>query len=220
MKKPPTLSLDAKRLKAEIKSWQAQRKAAGLPHLLADLGVMLGGISQSAVSQYANGKISLNVRAVQNFSSALGVTPESISPSLASAVYARFRDGYRLSGTPAPGMVYEWAEMVDVLSQNSIDYLPDIFSVELPSGFFGGLVAEGDIAVVSRRDLPTPGDGVVITHKHGALEVAIYRPDRVGDFYAQMPDGSLLHSARDGVNLMFSIIGMPNMRWSRLRRWA
>jgi DNA-binding transcriptional regulator YdaS (Cro superfamily) len=211
---------DAIRLKAAIKVWQAQRRAQGLPSLLADLGVMVGGISQSAVSQYANGTIALNVRAVDAFSSALGVAPEAISPGLAPAVYDQLRAGHRLSGTSSPGMVYQWYEIVNILSLNNQDFLADIFSVELPNGFFGGIVVAGDIAVLSRRAAPVAGDGAVIKHHNGAIEPCVYRPDRAGGFYAQTSDGALLHSKTDKIELLFSVIGMPTLRWSRLRRWA
>jgi transcriptional regulator with XRE-family HTH domain len=210
--------LDAKRLKARIKSWQAARKALGLPFSYAHLGAMVGGISQSAVSQYTNGDIPLNARALELFASALGVAPESISTTVAVRILARSNARQNLRGTPAPGMVYDWREMQQIIDEAGSDKLPDIFSVELHTGLFSGLVSAGDTVVLSRIDAPRPGDGAIVRHQDGRIEACIYRPGRRGDYYAQVPDGSILHSVSDCVDFLFTVVGMPTLRWSRLVR--
>jgi transcriptional regulator with XRE-family HTH domain len=209
---------DARRLKAAIVNWQAARKTSGLPSSYAHLGAMVGGISQSAVSQYANGDIPLNARSLELFSSALGVAPESISSTVATRIVANSNARLNLRGMPAPGMVYDWREIQYILETSGTDKLPDMFSVELITDLFHGLVSAGDAIVLSRIDKPRPGDGAIIRHKDGRIEPCIYRPGRHGDYYAQVPDGTLLHSRSDDVEYLFTVVGMPTLRWSRLVR--
>lgn len=216
--KSPQRKSDANRLKSAIKRWQAERKQSSLPALLSDLGAMVGGISQSAVTQYASGAIPLNARALELFASALGVAPDSISPNVAAAILASSNSRQKLRGIHVPGMVYDWREVQSVLMESGGDSLPDIFSAEIQASFFGGLVNAGDVVVLSRIDPPRPGDGAIIKHPDGTIEPCIYRPGRKGDYYAQAPDGSLLHSASDCVEFLFTVIGMPTLRWSRLMR--
>jgi hypothetical protein len=207
---------DAYRLKAVIKRWQAARKAASLPHRLSDLGIMAGGISQPAVTQYANGTIPMNARALELFASALGVAPESISPALATFIPAFSNSRQKLRGIPAPGMVYDWREVQAIMEKHDGDSLPDIFSVDIPVGFFGGVISPGDVAVLSRLDPPRAGDGAIVRRMGGIMEPCIYRPGRKSDYYAQTSDGSLMHSVGDDLEYLFTVIGMPTMRWSRL----
>jgi transcriptional regulator with XRE-family HTH domain len=218
MKTKSESKADARRLKTCIKDWQAARKASGLPSSYGHLGAMVGGISQPAVSQYVNGDMPLNARALELFASALGVAPESISPTVAVNILPHSNSRHNLRGTPSPGMVYEWREVQQILDNAGSDKLPDIFSVELQADLFSGLVAAGDAVVLSRLDAPRPGDGAVVRHLDGRIEPCIYRPGRRGDYYAQVSDGSLLHSVADSVEYLFTVIGMPTMRWSRLVR--
>jgi transcriptional regulator with XRE-family HTH domain len=209
---------DAVRLRSAIKLWRATRKLQGLPYSQADLGVMVGGIRQSAVSQYAKGTIALSPRSLEAFASALGVAPESISPTLARQITAARNSRHHLSGIPAPGMVYAWQEVADLLSQRRLESLPDIFSVEMPSQFFGGVVAAGDIVVLSRIDAPKAGDGAIIQHENGQVEPCIFRPGRGGGYFAIGADGAVLAKGPDKIDHLFTVIGMPAFRWSRIQR--
>lgn len=209
---------DAKRLRQLIKRWQAARKAAGLPHRLSDLGVMVGGISQSAVSQYQSNLIPLNMAAVRLFASALGVTPIEISPRIAREAL-NFSAANTLKSTPVAGMVYDWSEMASLLGNFGKEYLPDVFSVELPSEMMGGVFRAGDIAVLSKTQRPCPGDGAII-RLGSRLDVATcWRGKQPGAVFAQLADGTMLDFERDAVELLFLIVGMPTLRWSRLARW-
>ncbi len=89
---------DAARLKVIFKRWQQQRKDAGQP-ASQDAVASLFGFGQSALSQYLNGSIPLNVQALTKFSSLLNCAPEEISPELAKTI------GQYASYTPAPSLV-------------------------------------------------------------------------------------------------------------------
>jgi phage repressor protein C with HTH and peptisase S24 domain len=76
---------DAERLKVLFKRWQQLRKDAGQP-ASQDAVAPLFGFGQSALSQYLNGAIPLNVDALTKFAELLGCAPEDISPELAKTI--------------------------------------------------------------------------------------------------------------------------------------
>jgi hypothetical protein len=210
---------DSKRLNMLIKRWQAARKLAGLPSTLRDLGVMVGGISQSAVTQYATNKIPLNESAVRLFASALGVTPIQISPTIAGRMLETAVKP--LLGLAAPGMVYAWHEAVQLISVSGHDILPAVFSIEVPGPMLGGFLRRGDIVVVSRTQAPGPGDGVMLSRAADGggrqLDPAIYWPGPSGASCYQIGQ-TIIDGAR--ADLLGSVVGMPNLRWARLSRWC
>lgn len=214
MKKPiltPEQIKDAGRLKGEIKRWKERRKAMGLPHLQEHLAVMVGGITGSAVSQYANAKIPLNERALGLFSSALEVPPDQISPQLA----ARSKAAMALKGFHSPGMVYGWHELVRAIAAGE-DALPDVCSVESPVAHLGGIVQPGDVLIVTRRVIAQvkPNDGVIIKHGND-VHLAAYMPHKGGgEWWARLSDGAALHSG-DGLEIAYVVGGMPTVNWSR-----
>ncbi len=73
---------DAGRLRAIL----AARKEGDPQFTQEKLAFMCGWKTQGAVNQYVNGKIPLNLRALQRFSDALSVPLEDISPALAREV--------------------------------------------------------------------------------------------------------------------------------------
>lgn len=76
--KPEYIAEEAARLKA---AYQARKKV--LPNLTQEqIAHMFNWSGQSAVSQYLNGRIPLNLKALLGFSSVLGVHPSDISPRL------------------------------------------------------------------------------------------------------------------------------------------
>jgi transcriptional regulator with XRE-family HTH domain len=75
----PEQKAEADRLKARFKAWQRQLKADGESASQLDLAEQFG-FGQSALSQYLNGTIPLNLRAVLKFAEKLGCAPEEISP--------------------------------------------------------------------------------------------------------------------------------------------
>lgn len=76
---------DAARLKERFTAWQQERRQAGLPSSQEAISEMLG-FNQSALSQYLNGRIPLNLNSLLKFCNLIGAKPEEISPSLVGAV--------------------------------------------------------------------------------------------------------------------------------------
>lgn len=73
---------EAAALKTLFKGWQRVRKEAGLPSSQEAAAELLG-FGQSALAQYLNGRIPLNVEASIKFSGLLGVAISEFSLSLA-----------------------------------------------------------------------------------------------------------------------------------------
>jgi phage repressor protein C with HTH and peptisase S24 domain len=76
---------DAARLKNLFATWQRGRREAGLPSSQEALSDLLG-FNQSAMSQYLNGRIPLNVDAATKFANLIGCAVVDFSPSLASQI--------------------------------------------------------------------------------------------------------------------------------------
>lgn len=76
---------DASRLKQRYEEWKARRKAAKEP-ASQEVATEMLGFNQSAVSQYLNGKIPLNVDAATKFATVFGCAVRDFSPSLADQV--------------------------------------------------------------------------------------------------------------------------------------
>lgn len=82
----PEEAEDAKRLAEAYRQVKLDRKGRGLSLTQESLAHECGWGGQSAVSQYTNGRIPLNLDALVRLSSALGVEPSRISPSLAARI--------------------------------------------------------------------------------------------------------------------------------------
>jgi phage repressor protein C with HTH and peptisase S24 domain len=76
---------DATRLKNLFKQWQQRRKDEGLPGSQEAASEMLG-FNQSAMSQYLNGRIPLNIDAATKFATLIGCPVSEFSPALATQV--------------------------------------------------------------------------------------------------------------------------------------
>src|SRR5437764_356058 len=79
----PEQLADAARLKHLFSTWQKGRREAKLPSSQEALSDLLG-FNQSAVSQYLNGRIPLNVDAATKFASLLNCSIADFSPDLAA----------------------------------------------------------------------------------------------------------------------------------------
>lgn len=77
----PSQLAEAAKLKALFQEWQRKQKADGLPFSQEAAAEILG-FGQSAVAQYLNGKIPLNVDVGIKFSKLLGVPISDFGPSL------------------------------------------------------------------------------------------------------------------------------------------
>ncbi|MEG0635796.1 MAG: helix-turn-helix transcriptional regulator [Pseudomonas sp.] len=74
------------RLKAIYEQKKAAAKAAGGSLTQADVAEACGWSGQSAFSQYATGKVPLNIEALLKLSKAMGFDPSEVSPRLAATV--------------------------------------------------------------------------------------------------------------------------------------
>jgi phage repressor protein C with HTH and peptisase S24 domain len=79
----PTQLAEAAQLKLLFQKWQQSRKDAGEPSSQEAAAALLG-FGQSALAQYLNGKIPLNVDASLKFAHLLGVSFDAFSPSIAN----------------------------------------------------------------------------------------------------------------------------------------
>ncbi|AKQ56720.1 LexA repressor [Bordetella hinzii] len=79
----PEQLADAGRLRTAYMLWKIQRQDTGEPTSQEAIASALGFSSQSAVSQYLNGKIPLNVNALAKFATLFDCAPDTISPTLA-----------------------------------------------------------------------------------------------------------------------------------------
>lgn len=211
----PNRKADAARLEAAITEWKMARRAAGLPSTVRALGEMCGGLSQSAVSQYSRGIIPLNIHALSLFSNALNVYPEDISPGLARSLYA-FRASEFMANMSASGMIYTLGEFIEVVNTFGEECLPDVFSLEIDQDCELSLIHRGEVVTVSRKEMPRSGDVVMAKLADGTLGFHIYRSGRQKDFYCVDEAGTMLHSRRDGVQVLFSVVGMPTLRLSTM----
>lgn len=79
---------DAARLKHRFQEWQRREKEAGRRSSQEAVSDLLG-FNQSALSQYLNGRIPLNLQALLTFCKVIGADPGEISPRLAGSVHLR-----------------------------------------------------------------------------------------------------------------------------------
>jgi phage repressor protein C with HTH and peptisase S24 domain len=89
---------DAQRLKGKYLEWKQRRTDAGERVSQETLTEILG-FNQSAVSQYLNGRIPLNVDAATKFATVLGCSVQDFSPSLAKQV-ARYTQATEVDPLP------------------------------------------------------------------------------------------------------------------------
>ncbi|AWL04253.1 hypothetical protein DIR46_07280 [Massilia oculi] len=76
---------DAARLKQLFATWQKAQREAGLPSSQEALSDQLG-FNQSALSQYLNGRIPLNIDAATKFANLIGKSVADFSPLLAAQI--------------------------------------------------------------------------------------------------------------------------------------
>ncbi|MEH6483061.1 MULTISPECIES: XRE family transcriptional regulator [Pseudomonas] len=74
------------RLKAAYEARKAALKAQGKSITQADVAEACGWSGQSAFSQYATGKVPLNLEALMRLSTALSFSPDQVSPRLAGLI--------------------------------------------------------------------------------------------------------------------------------------
>ncbi|CAJ0895754.1 LexA repressor [Ralstonia mannitolilytica] len=104
----PEQKADAERLHARFKAWQQDQKDRKLPSSQAEAASRLE-FGQSALSQYLQGRIPLNVKTLAKFCTLLGCEPEDISPSLAAEMKAISKP-LQLKRLNTPEAAEEWVQ--------------------------------------------------------------------------------------------------------------
>lgn len=113
---------DARRLQEQFLQAKEAASDRGEKLTQAVLADRLNWSSQSPVSQYMTGKIPLNVKAVLQFSRALNVPPETISPTLAREAETPSFDANTTANVAKPGRIPLvswvnagcWSEAIDL----------------------------------------------------------------------------------------------------------
>lgn len=180
----PEQLAQAERLKALFKEWQTSRKEAGLPSSQESAAELLG-FGQSALTQYLNGKIPLNVDAGVKFAELLGVSISKFSPSLsdralrvAGAVGITDDDDHAPASLVIPMVSIEVQAGIDRfvaeplegyegkhhvprqwLEENDL-YPASLVAVKVKGDSMQPLMYEGDIVVVNTADKVRKNGGV------------------------------------------------------------
>lgn len=76
---------ESAKLKALFSSWQQSRKDA-MENASQDFATSILGFNQSALSQYINGGIPLNIKAAVKFASLIGCKISQFSPTIAAEI--------------------------------------------------------------------------------------------------------------------------------------
>lgn len=189
---------EATALKELFKSWQATRKESGLPSSQEAAADMLG-FGQSALAQYLNGKIPLNIDAGAKFAALLGVGLSDFSPSLADQAVrvAGSVTGVRVTDDDDHAPATIAIQMVSMHVQAGIDdfafepildeegqhHVPRNFleendlrpaalvAVKVKGDSMQPLMYEGDIAVVNTTDRSRKNGGVFAMNYNGQAVV-------------------------------------------------
>lgn len=231
---------DAERLHASYLEWRAKRREIKQPFSQDAFGALCGDYSQSALSQYFNKKIPLNVKALADFCIVLGVPPAEISPTLAGRMAKHAEASHlglaehdrpvtvktpgftnvRLSSTNTqPGMVYSWDEVIKMFRDGIEDSLPNVFSVEVTDDALVGRARRGDVVTLNKlkRDTVEAGDGILVKTGNDSYMLRIYRPKGDGTYLAEAtnPNYLPLHSVDDGLVILAKVVGVPSCEWSR-----
>jgi phage repressor protein C with HTH and peptisase S24 domain len=142
---------DAARLKQRFLAWQKGRKDAGLPSSQEALSELLG-FNQSAVSQYLNGRIPLNIEAAIKFASLIECQVADFSPSLASQI-----EQYATASIPQDGSAMV-RKATAVSLEPAVDTVPiKTAKIRVEAGFPGFEAdqefEDGGVIHIPRRDV-------------------------------------------------------------------
>ena len=188
---------DAARLKNIYKNRKSELAAAGGKLTQEDLASRCGWSGQSTVSQFMNGLVPLSLEALISLSRELNVSPEQISPELASrhgliglaSQGTSFQniEAAELGAHKVPVLSYVQAgsfePCADRLGEGVYEYVTtdldansNAFAVWVQGNSMEPDFSEGDLIIVDPDAVPSPGDFVVA--KNGSEEATFkkYRP--------------------------------------------
>lgn len=172
---------DAARLKQHFQEWQRRRKHAGLPSSQEAASDLLG-FNQSALSQYLNGRIPLNLQALLTFCKVIEANPADISPRLTKIVEI---PSSTLSNEELYKMGFRPVKVVDD-SDPSLTHIPKV-KLRLSAGITGFEVEpedyDGSTTAVPTSWLDRSGlsrDKLIAIHVRGdSMEPTLYDGDLV-----------------------------------------
>ncbi|MEC8917145.1 MAG: XRE family transcriptional regulator [Pseudomonadota bacterium] len=173
---------EAKRLKAIFEQRKAEARDRGEKITQADVAELCGWKEQSAVSQYMNGRIALNLDALLKFQQALKFEANQVSPRLAKFVAPPSQENVR--DTAQPGRLYEypviswviagnWAEATEPLEPGAAEsYMSSSYQANGPAFWLqvrgdsmtapvGPSIPEGSMILVDKERMAQAGDLVV-----------------------------------------------------------
>lgn len=157
----PEQKADAERLHARFKAWQQDQKDRKLPSSQAEAASRLE-FGQSALSQYLQGRIPLNVKTLAKFCSLLGCEPADISPSLAAEMKVISKP-LQLKQLNTPEGTEEWAKEQMRAAIHKLDE-SELRAIAESKGF-----PARPIAVYNTLEELPPETTVLITHVDVAL---------------------------------------------------
>lgn len=144
---------ESQRLKAIYQQKKSAARAAGKSLTQADIADACGWSGQSAFSQYATGKVPLNVEALLKLSNALGFSPLDVSPRLMKLVAQPAQEESRQEAQ----LIRIWDEQTPVADDEiSVPFLRE---VELAAGVgrFGIEVDDGARLRFDKKGLRSNG---------------------------------------------------------------
>ncbi|NWD74824.1 helix-turn-helix domain-containing protein [Pseudomonas gingeri] len=134
---------ESTQLKAIYEQRKSAAKAAGRSLTQADVAEACGWSGQSAFSQYATGKVPLNVEALLKLAKALDFDPSKVSSRLMSTV-ASVQPPERTQSSVAMGAIEPWDDSTP-LDDDEV-YVPFLREVELAAGSGRFVIEESDSA--------------------------------------------------------------------------
>lgn len=173
------------RLKAVFESRKAEARAAGRKLTQADVGDACGWQSgQSAVNQYMNSKVPLNIDALLKLAAVLGFEPAEVSPRLAGDI-ARIAQAVESNVEPGPEITspYRAVKIVGTAQMGAEGYWyaldegdgvvdvpssdPDAYALRLRGDSMAPAIRSGWVAVVEPSHRLVPGEYVMIRLQDG-----------------------------------------------------
>jgi phage repressor protein C with HTH and peptisase S24 domain len=134
---------ESTRLKAIYDQRKSAAKAAGSNLTQADVADACGWSGQSAFSQYATGRVPLNVEALLKLAKALGFNASEVSPRLMSTV-ASVQSSERIQPSVLMSDIKPWDDNTP-LDDDEV-YVPFLREVELAAGSGRFVIEESDSA--------------------------------------------------------------------------
>lgn len=214
---------DARRLKEALGRFQSEARDSGRPAPQSEIAARLG-FGQSALSQYINGRIPLNVPVLVRFCALLQMPMDAISPRLAAEAELLTSAAFAVSDLASPPAddgassrknLYSHTvpkkrpEVAwEVLNVTDVADWPDIFETKMPDDSMAPAIPMGTVLVFRKSAAPTPGHGVLVRHC-GSLLVRRMVVQPGGAWVGEAKNGGYAPiSAKDGAEIVAALQGV------------